>query len=291
MRVKKQIAFFCLILAIEPLPAQELYVYSDPASNVPARSLSVKYAGKALRTTDAFLHSHTMSRHMLESSIGIRKQWMVRPVLTISDMYTDRKQKFESFGIYSKFRFLSLDEVHKHFRAAAFIKVVYSTNDLKYDELTGEGDQSAAQVGLILTQLVGKLAVSTTVALNEVLDEERWLKYGGPRNFGYSSLNYSISAGYLLFPRSYTSYQQTNVNLYVELIGSRALDRKAYFVDLAPALQLIVSSNTKINVGYRFQLDRFSKAYRMSYLKQGSGVVSPSILFSVERTFLNTFRK
>jgi hypothetical protein len=69
------------------------------------------------------------------------------------------------------------------------------------------------------------------------------------------------------------------------------LDRKVYFVDLAPALQLIINSNTKVNLGCRFQLDGLSKAYRMSFLKQGTGVVSPSILFSVERTFLNTFRK
>jgi hypothetical protein len=282
---------FFLLLVSQGAATQELYVFSDPASNVPARSLSIKYTGKMVRTTDVFLHTHNMSRHMLESSIGLNRKWMIRPILTVSDMYTDRKQKLESFGMYTKFRFYSADEVHKHFRAAAFAKAVYSSNALKYDELTGDGDQSAAQLGLVLTQLVGKLAVSSTLAWNEVLDSERWLKYDGPRNFGYSSFNYSISAGYLVFPRSYSSYKQTNFNVYLEMIGSRGLDRKVYFVDLAPALQLIINSNTKVNLGYRFQLDGLSKAYRMSFLKQGTGVVSPSILFSVERTFLNTFRK
>ena len=288
--MKTSFYLFALLLLFQSASSQELYVFSDPASNVPARSLSMRYAGKFMRST-VQEHSHTMSRHLLESSIGLSKNWMVRPILTVSDMYTDRKQKFESFGIYTKFRFFSIDDVHKHFRAAAFAKAIYSTNDLEYDELTGDGDQSVAQLGLILTQLMGKLAVSSTIAWNEVIDDTRWkndynLSYSG----GYKSINYSISAGYLLYPRSYTSYNQTNFNLYLEMIGSRVIDKKAYFVDLAPAVQLIINSNTKVNVGYRFPISGLS-AYRMSIFKNGTTRPASTILFSVERTFLNTFRK
>jgi hypothetical protein len=111
---------------------------------------------------------------MTETAIGLNKKWMIRPGVTFSDMYTNRVMKWESLSLYAKYRFVSNDEVHKHFRAAAFLKGVYSTNSLKYDELTSDGDQSVLQAGLILTQLINKLAVSSTFSLTEVLDDERY---------------------------------------------------------------------------------------------------------------------
>jgi hypothetical protein len=79
-----------------------------------------------------------------------------------------------------------------------------------------------------------------------------------------------------LYPKNYSSYKQTNFNIYVELIGGNGLDRKYSFVDMAPALQFIFNSNTKVNLGYRFQLA--GDLYRMA--QQG-------IYISAERTFLN----
>jgi hypothetical protein len=260
---------------------QELYVYADQASNVPAKSLSLKYGSKwMLDENDG--NKILQSRQMAEASIGLNKNWMLRPSFTFSDMFTNRIMKWESASIYAKYRFYSSEDVHRHFRAAAYVKGVLSSNNLQFEELNADGDQSAVQGGVILTQLVNKLAISSTFSLTEVLDGERWLKYAGPRNFGFSSFNYSISAGYLLFPKKYTSYKQTNFNLYLELLGSRGIDRKFYFVDLAPAAQLIVNSNTKINLGYRFQLK--GNAFRMAS-------AAPSLSLSFERTFFNTFRK
>lgn len=262
--------------------AQELYVLNEPASNVPAKSLNVKYGGKFVRESyDG--HQHWGTRHMLESSIGLSKSFMIRPSVTFSNMYKiypDRQLNFESMGLYAKWRWLSIDDIHKHFRAAFFVKGIYSTNDLLYDELTGEGDQSAIQAGLIFTQLVNKLAVSTTLAWNEVMDGERWLKYAGPRNFGYRSFNYAFSAGYLVYPKKYSSYGQTNFNVYLEVIGSNGIDRQYNFLDLAPAVQFIFNSSSKLNLGYRFQLA--GKAFRMA--ESGFNV-------SFEQSFLNVINR
>jgi hypothetical protein len=96
----------------------------------------------------------------------------------------------------------------------------------------------------------------------------------------YQAMNYSLSAGYLLIPRTYTDYKQTNINLYAELLGQQTLDRKTNYWDLAPALQFIFNSNSKLNIGYRFQVS--GNMNRMS--KQ-------SMLVSFERTFLNALRK
>lgn len=262
--------------------AQELYVFSEPASNVPARSLSFKYGGKWMQET-SIGHEHVSSRHMLESSLGISKRLMLRPAITFGNMYAvypDQQQKFESLSLYLKYRFLSLDDVHKHFRASVYAKGIYSKNLLLYDELTMDGDQTAVQFGLMATQLINKLAISATASIHQVLDSERFLKYGGPRRFGYQAFNYSLSSGYLMFPRKYNSYDQTNFNLYLELLGGIGLDRKYDFLDLAPALQLIIRSSSKLNIGYRFQVD--ASAYRMA---------TSSVYLSFEKTLLNKLGK
>lgn len=262
--------------------AQELYVLNDPASNVPAKSVNIKYAGKFVNEIyDG--HKHLGTRQMLEAGMGLNKSLMIRPSISLSNMYKiypDRQLNFESVGLYAKWRWLSIDEIHKHFRAALFLKGVYSSNTLLYDELTGEGDQSAFQTGLIFTQLVNKLAISTTITWQEVLDGERWLKYSGPRNFGYRSFNYALSTGYLMFPKTYSSYKQTNFNAYLEIIGSQGVDKSYHIVDLAPALQLIFNSSTKINMGYRFQLS--GNAFRMA--RTGFNL-------SIEQTFLNALKQ
>ena len=282
--MRKLIVFVVLVLVgtiHSSVSAQELYVFSDPASNVPAKSLSLKYASKWMNE-DMFMSKMLMSRHMVDASIGINKKWMIRPAFTFGDMFSHGSFRWESASIYSKFRFYSQDDVHRHFRAAVYMKALYSRNDLEFEEINADGDHSVLQGGIILTQLINKLAISSTLALTEVTNSERWKNYPGPRDYNYSSFNYSLSAGYLVLPRQYTSYKQTNFNVYLELIGSKGIDRKYYFIDLAPAVQFIFNSNTKLNIGYRFQAK--GNAYRMSN-------AAPSISFSVERTFFNTFKK
>ncbi len=100
--------------------------------------------------------------------------------------------------------------------------------------------------------------------------------------YAFKAINYSLSAGYLLFPLEYTDYDQTNVNLYAELLGGRNLDFTAerYYVDLAPSIQFIFKSTGKLNLGYRFELS--SDIYRLS---------RKQFLISYEHIFLNALRK
>ncbi|MFX7792925.1 hypothetical protein ABTK00_21030, partial [Acinetobacter baumannii] len=70
----------------------------------------------------------------------------------------------------------------------------------------------------------------------------------------FQAIDYSLSAGYLVLPKAYTSYKQTNLNLYLELLGQQLTDRKGYFMDIAPAAQLIFNSSIKFNMGYRWQI-------------------------------------
>jgi hypothetical protein len=270
---------FCILLFIHValttvVTGQELYVFSDPASNVPAKSISAKYS---LKLANMRMHdTRTAQRHNPELMFGLNKNWMLRAGATVSDMFTDQV-RLESGKLYAKYRFLSNDQVHKHFRMAAFAQYSQSRNELMFDELSLDGDQSGVQAGIIATQLWNKLAVSTTVSALQVTTPRH--KYF-PDYYSYQAFNYSLSAGLLVLPVEYTSYKQTNLNLYVELLGQQSLDKQKYYVDLAPAVQLIFNSTYKLNMGYRFQLK--SNMIRMS---------ENSFHVSVEAVFLDALKR
>jgi hypothetical protein len=266
-----------LLLSVATSDAQELFPYTEPASNMPAKSMSLKMGamlGKGV-------HGNRLEqRYSPEVMFGVSKKWMVHAAFTFSNMY-EPFFYYESARMYGKYRFLSKDEVHKHFRMAAFATAAYSRNHLQHNELNLMGDHSGVQVGLIATQLWNKLAVSGTASLIEVLDEERNDKTV-PQQYAYESLNYSFSAGYLVLPLDYKDYKQTNLNIYAELLGGRNLDweYEKYFLDLAPSVQLIFNSTSKLNLGYRFQLK--SDIYRN---------MNDSWMISFEYIFLNALQR
>jgi len=228
------------------LKAQELYVFSEPASNMPSKSVSFKLTAKYPTHAGSF-----KQRYQPEVMLGINKNWMVHLSSTLSNYYQP-DVRLESGKLYAKYRFYSNDQVHKHFRLAAFADVGFTRNPYKYMDANLDGDNNGVQVGVIATQLVHKLAVSGTASYLRVFNDKKGEAHHNL--FAYHMLNYSLSAGYLLLPVEYVNYDQTNVNLYMEVLGMQALDRKHYGVDLAPALQFIFNSNTKLNLGYRFQV-------------------------------------
>ena len=257
---------------------QELFVYTEPASNMPAHSLSTKLSATYMGRQEP--DNRFMQRYTPELMFGINKNWMVHAGATFADMHT-KNFRWESVYLYGKYRFLSNDELHSHFRMAAFAEVAYNRSPFHHYEVSLQGDNSGIQFGLITTQLWGKFALSGTVSHTQVLHKSRNDKsivYIPSRI--YQVMNYSLSAGYLVLPFQYTDYKQTNLNIYTEVLAQQSLDRKAYFIDLAPAVQLIFNSNSKLNIGYRFQLN--GDLQRMA---------RNSWLFSFERTFLNALKK
>ncbi|HUC81097.1 MAG TPA: hypothetical protein VMR70_09285 [Flavisolibacter sp.] len=272
-------SFLCvLLLCFSAMQAQELYPYADPASNVPANSITLK--NMSMFHGDAH-SSRTLHRHLQDVMVGLNKDWMIRGGTSFSNMH---QQNFiwEGARLYAKYRFLSNDDLHKHFRMAAFVGGAYSRNHLDHNEINLQmGEQSGVMAGLIATQLWNKFAISATGSWNEVLDAERWDKVHTGVH-AVQSFNYSLSAGYLLLPFEYKDYDQTNINLYAELLGSRNInfDREKYYVDLAPSVQAIFNSAAKLNVGYRFQLS--SDIYRLT---------KNSWMVSFEYLFLNALKK
>ncbi len=275
--MNKQFAFIIAVFIFTKTEAQELYVYSEPASNMPARSVIAKLTGRFV--TNDNIYGRFTNRYTPEIQFGVSKKFMVHTGISLANMHTN-EFKYESFFVYAKYRFLSKDELHKHFRMAVFAQGSSTKAPFHYDEITLMGDKSGIEAGLIATQLWHKLAVSATVSHTQLLDNSRFNKvlYLPERN--YQAMNYSLSAGYLLLPKEYTDYKQTNLNLYVELLGQQTLDRNTYYWDIAPALQLIFNSNAKLNIGRRMQV-----ATTMDRMARNSWLVS------FERTFLNALPK
>ena len=271
--------FFVSLLsaASVKLFAQELYVYSEPASNLPARSLSLKLKSHLVPSDRIF--NRFSYRITPQAMIGLHKKWMLRAAASFGKMQT-QESKLESFQLYAKYRILSVDDIHKHFRLAAYGQVAGTNVPFHYDEIDLEGDKSGIELGLIGTQLWHKFALSGTIGHTQVLHSSRKNREVYIPLRAYSAMQFSLSGGYLLLPRTYSSYKQTNLNLYLELLGQRTLDKSTYYLDIAPALQLIFSSATKFNLGYRHQLG--SNMYRMS---------SNSWLLSLETTMLNFFHR
>ncbi len=273
----KKLFLLVLLFTAFRMSGQELYVFSEPASNVPAHSLSVKLTNHFV-TSDK-IYGRFSNRLMPQVYLGVSKKFMVAAGGTFANMHTPNF-RYESVNLYAKYRFLSKDELHKHFRMAVFAEASSTRAPFHYDEITLMGDKSGVELGVIATQLWHKLALSGTVAHTQVLHESRTNKvlYIPARN--YQSMNYAISAGYLVLPKEYKDYRQTNLNLYAELLAQQTLDRSTYFVDLATAMQLIFNSNAKLNLGYRVQLG--GNMQRMT---------SNSWLISFERTFLGALKK
>ena len=275
--MKKLFTLIIFLCSLMKGNTQELYVFSEPASNIPAHSLSLKLTDHFV--TNDKIYGRFSQRFMPQVMIGFSKKLMVHLGATISNMHT-AAFRYESFNLYAKYRFFSHDEIHKHFRMAVFAEASDTRAPFHYDEITLMGDKSGIGFGLIATQLWHRLALSGTIAHTQVLDQSRKSDVIYVPARAYQSMNYSLSAGYLLFPKEYTDYKQVNINIYTELLMEQTLDIKKHCVDLAPAVQFIFNSNAKLNIGYRFQVS--SNMARMS---------TNSWLLSFERTFLNVLKR
>jgi hypothetical protein len=238
------------------LLAQELYVSTEPASNMAAGSIGLRMNAKLFHMQYDNSYAYRLDPEVM---LGISRKLMLHVNAYGSDMYGSRFH-VEGAGLYGKYRFLSTDDVHSHFRMALFSKISLIDNPEQIrlgnksygsDEIDPDGNSSGVLAGLVATQLIHKLALSSSVYLVRRLDN---LTQSIPPSTSREALNFTLSSGALLLPRVYSNFRQTNVNLYVELLGSAALDKPVYFVDAAPAIQFIFKSISRLDLSYRWQL-------------------------------------
>jgi len=253
----KRILLLALITlgAITNAFSQELFVFTEPASNMPSKSIGVRITNEGI-----FNNPGLVSRTVPEVMFGFNKNLMAHAQAFLSDM--DGKYRFEGGSLYAKYRFLSIDDLQSHFRASAFGRISSSKRPTYTRDINLEGDNSGLQGGLIFTQLLHKLALSATLGYAHVFENKDKQVAGMPQP--KNMFSYNLSSGYLVLPVVYKDYKQPNFNIYFELLGKTDPGSGQSYLDLAPAVQMILNSKTRIDLGYRFQVagnmdDRYTK--------------------------------
>lgn len=227
--------------------AQELFNFTEPASNMPAHSLGLRCTNNIL---DEQHLGQTTHQFLPELMWGINKKVMLHVEGFANNSGTNFK--FVGAGVYAKYRFYSMDNVHKHFRMAVYARMAYNEGHLHYAELETNGMNSGAELGFIATQLLHKQALSGTLSYEHIGNNGANNKiHTGNAN---SALNYTLSTGRLILPKQYSSYRQTNFNLMLEVLGQWQSQNGLHYLDVAPSLQFIIHSQTRIDIGYRRQL-------------------------------------
>jgi hypothetical protein len=250
----KTLFVICFFLSAGVNCAQELYVSSEPASNMPAKSIGLRLNNETMppykNDASGINNPQPMSRINPEIMIGISKEVMIHFNMYASNFHQSN-YKFEGAETYLKCRFLSLDRVHSHFRMAAYGKVSLINNPIQYNDINLQGDNSGGGGGLVATQLLHKLALSVTGGYARSVDNfTNELTASQPRG----AYNYSFSAGYLALPLKYKSFTQPNFNLYVELLGKTNPGTNESYLDIAPAIQFIFKSRMRFDIAYKKQL-------------------------------------
>ncbi len=227
--------------------AQELFVFTEPASNMAANSIGVRDMNSFMFEKDGTLNYHNMPELMW----GINKNWMVHAQAFISNRQGGGLLA-EGGSLYAKYRFLSKDDLQSHFRMAAYGRYSLNRADIHQQELETMGHNTGYELGLIATQLLHKVAISSSVSYERALDNMPDYKF--PATESNSAVNYTLSAGKLMLPKKYTSFNQTNVNLMVELLGQRLNGNGRSYLDIAPSVQFIIRSQARVDIGYRRQI-------------------------------------
>lgn len=261
----RQLILLIFIFGCQPVNAQELYVFTEPASNMAAKSIGFR-AGNYLMDDD--YSGKTVYMLMPEIMWGISKKLMVHANGFLSNrkqtdgFISNPKQQFllEGGSIYAKYRFYSVDEVHSHFRMAAYGRYSFNNSHIHEYAINLNGINSGYEGGLIATKLINKVALSASASFLHAQDNgsKKFLFGNKSRN----AVNYTLSVGKLMLPKEYTSFKQTNVNLMLEMLGQTNLNKGYSYLDIAPSVQFIFLSRMRFDAGYRYPL--VTKLHRTS---------------------------
>jgi hypothetical protein len=275
----------CLLLFPFFLNAQELFPHNEPASNIPKGVLGFRITNEVykdvtvwrsmqcykfmwgftpkLMLTQAFTFANHHGRKLPDNFIT--NDGNIGPHAHGAKKGNVYPYGFENLSLTLKYRFLSNDGENHHFRMAAYLEAAKGNEPHDEAEPSFMGDNSGWGAGLVSTYLKNKFAASITTAF---LLPYRYIQNDNAKieiHYG-NAFNYNLSFGYLLFPRVYKEYKQTNVNLYVEFMG-KAYDKvgikmngkdvlvdnvptldKGNYVEIHPSVQFIFKSNTRIDL-------------------------------------------
>lgn len=239
----KKFLVIILVIFATNVSAQELFVVTEPASNMPTGSIGLRLAQSLMKERFKPGNNYHM---MPEVMWGANKNLMVHVAGFISNRNRDLVTEGGSF--YAKYRFLSKDDIHQHFRMAAFGRLSVNNSDIHQEEINTMGHNSGFETGLVATQLLNKVAISASSSFEKATDNSEINKF--PTTQSNSATNYTLSFGRLMYPNKYKNFKQTNINLMVEFMGQTLNDNGKSFLDVVPSIQFIINSQARIDVAY-----------------------------------------
>jgi hypothetical protein len=243
----QRLILLLIVFSFRSATAQELFVFTEPASNMAAKGFGLRLNNYLMNETGSKRNSY----HLIpEIMWGVSKRFMVHAEAFLSN----RNNSFvtEGGGLYAKYRFYSTDEVQSHFRMAAFGRYSFNSSDVHQQAIDLNGHNSGYEAGLVFTKLKGKVAVSATTSYAHAIDNGKEKFIYGDKN--RNAVNYTLSVGKLMLPKEYTSYKQTNMNLMVEMLGQANMNTGSSFLDIAPSVQFIFLSKMRLDLAYRIPL-------------------------------------
>lgn len=300
-----------LCLTGNTLSAQELFPNSEPASTVPKGVLGIRQVNETYKEVNIYRNLFALRGMygitpkltlMVTGSVSNHHDVNFPPNLVFhthngsQTIYgTGQFQRgivypYKFTGVYmlAKYRVFTSDGENSHFRIALYadwsnVKAAHDESEPNLlDDTKGYGG------GFILTALKNRLAVSLTSG-GIIPGSYRGFSpdsLGGPLipteiKYG-KAIKYSLSFGYLFLPFRYKNYKQTNLNLYMELIGKSyqgatvyqygglvqvpvqtPLLQSGHYLEVHPAVQFIFNSNLRIDISSGFPL--LGKSYTRFY--------------------------
>ena len=289
--MKWALSVLLCLCVVQALPAQELFPLNKPASVLPKDGLAIQWASH-------FYEEDGYLRYMqrVQFAYGMTSRWELalafngsnhnHPQL-VSELFDadsdghaghnhgsdpdggfnqEHRHPFKLNGAFvrSQYRFWTSDGPNTHLRAAGY--GIFSSNwtSHHFSEPNLLHRNAGVGFGGIFTWLRKRLAVSGR--LGAVLpfgyterDSQRYFKSG-------NAMDYALSVGYLALPRKYKSYDNVNLNFYLEFMGkwhqaARMRDAYRWYptstfretangtdLDIRPGIQAIFASKLRLEV-------------------------------------------
>ena len=246
----KQLFLIATFFFLNHLKAQELFLYTEPASNMAAKSIGVRIDNMLSKDEHK---DGTTYNFIPEVMVGVSKNIMLHATGYFGN--ADGNFKANGAGVYLKYRLYSIDDVHDHFRLAAFGKFAFNNSNVHQYAITIGRQNTGYEGGVVATKLINKVALSATASVAHAMDNSgQNLVFENEEGKLRNAVNYSLSVGKLMLPKEYTSYKQVNMNLMLEVLGQTNLAKGYSYLDLAPAVQFIFNSRIRLDLGYRFAI-------------------------------------
>ena len=270
----KKIVFVIFSLIIGGhLFAQELFTYTEPASNMAAHSFGIRSTQTLMKSEEG---NHYSLHFLPECMWAFSRKFMAH----VEGFFSNRNGSFvgEGGGVYGKYRFYSNDDIHSHFRMAFYGQFSMNTSDVHREAIDLKGHNSGYELGLVFTKLQHKTAVSGSFSTVHALSNGSNADQKFPDS-SRSAIGYTLSVGQLVLPKNYISYNQVNWNIMLEMLGQTNLETKKSYLDLAPVLQWVILSKMRVDLGYRFAM-----------MKNLSRSNPEGFLLRFEYNFFNVFK-